>query len=188
MSQTIFTGGLGYEGKVTLTLKSNNRVLKSKTYKNKGTSRLFKFIGYCLIGAYEEAKNFLPTKVLLLYNGSNQDPQNASATLVEQRSAWQTYAQTPTIISEDSQVKVMYSFEVPRNTIYGPFNQVALYGAGVSSKDITDFSAYYFLVDGAGAWDEIDPEGQWSTTTVLLIEWELTISNKNVETNADRGE
>lgn len=182
MSQTIFTDGLGYEGKVTLTLKSNNRVLKSKTYKNQGTAKLFKFLGYCLIGAYEEAKSFLPSKILLLRNTS-QSPSGASITAVNQCSAWQALAQTPTIVSDsiNSQVKVMYSFEVPRAAISGPFNQVALYSVGADDKDITDFSAYYFLVDGYNAWDELNP-ASWSSTTVLLIEWELTLSNKNTET------
>jgi hypothetical protein len=188
MSQTVFTDGLGYEGKVTLTLKSNNQVLKSKTYKNKGTAQLFKFLGYCLIGAYEEAKNFLPNKILLLYN-MEQNPMNASATAVTPSSAWQTLAQTPTITSDstNSQVSVMYSFEVSRAAISARFNQVALYGVGIDAEDITDFSAYYFLVDGHNEWDVIDPE-LWSTTTVLLIEWELTISNKNIETNTGGGD
>jgi hypothetical protein len=188
MSQPIFTDGLGYEGKVTLTLKSNNRVLKSKTYKNKGTAQLFKFLGYCLIGAYEEAKNFLPNKILLLHN-SSPSPVGASITAVEPRSAWQTLAQTPTIISDsaNSQVKVTYSFEVPRAAISGTFNQVALYSIGVDENDITDFSAYYFLINGHNEWDSEDID-TWSTTTVLLIEWELTLSNKNVETITDGGE
>ena len=188
MSQTVFTDGLGYEGKVTLTLKSNNKVLKSRTYKNKGTVQLFKFLGYCLIGAYEEAKTFLPNKILLLHNNS-QSPVDANVAAVEQRSAWQMLAQTPTIISDstNSQVRVLYSFEVPRAAISGSFNQVALYGAGVNVNDITDFSAYYFLVNGHNEWDAVEL-ATWSTTTVLLIEWELTLSNKNTEINMQGGE
>lgn len=195
MSQTVFTDGLGYEGKVTLTLKSNNRILESKTYKNSGTAQLFKFLGYCLIGAYEEAKNFLPYQILLLYNtaqDNGQKPAEASPTAaVVQSSAWQPYAQTPTISSDstNSQVSVIYSFEVSHASIFDKFNQVALYSVGVGENDITDFSAYYFLVDGHGDWDAINPESDsWSPTTVLLIEWELTISNKNTETNTGGGD
>ncbi len=44
MSQTTFTDGLGYEGKVTLTLKSNDRVLSTKTYKNNGNKSLKYFL------------------------------------------------------------------------------------------------------------------------------------------------
>ncbi len=186
MSQTTFIDGLGYEGKVTLTLKSNNRILESKTYKNSGTAQLFKFLGYCLIGEYEEAKDLLPNKILLL-NNTSQSPNGASQTAIEQRSAWQTLAQTPAIISDDAteQVRVVYSFEVPRNAITGSFNQVALYSVG--ADDINDFSAYYYLVDGHGDWATVDLS-TWSVTTVLLVEWELTISNKNTETNTGRGE
>ena len=67
---TDLIGGLGYEGKVTLTLKCNDKVLKSKTYKNKGTVQLFRFLGYCLIGSFEEAKKLIPAKILLLHNNA----------------------------------------------------------------------------------------------------------------------
>lgn len=180
MLQTIFSDGLGYEGKVTLTLKGDSgRVLKSKTYKNKGTAQLFKFLGYCLIDSYEEAKNLLPNKILLLRNTS-EHPDEAVETAVEQCSTWQTYVQTPTIISDNSQVKVVYSFEVPRAAIEGDFNQVALYGAGVT--DMHDFSAFYYLRDNVGNFEDTEV-ALWSATTVLLIEWELSLSNKTVETN-----
>jgi len=187
MSKTIFSDGLGYEGKVTLTLKSKDRVLKSKTYKNNGTAQLFKFLGYCLIDAYEEAKNLLPNKILLLRNDESTNPAVAVSTNVEQCSTWQTYIQTPTIISDssDSLVKVVYSFEVPRAAIASNFNQVALYGAGINDKK--DFSAYYYLIDNTGRLEEINVQ-EWSATTVLLIEWELSISNKNVEVNTNQGE
>lgn len=184
MSQNIFTDGLGYEGKVTLTLKSNNRVLKSRTYKNHGTALLFKFLGYCLIGEYEEVKNLLPYKIRLLNNTSRGE---LSPTNVTESSYWQPYSQTPTIISdgESDQVKVMYSFEVPRNIITGEFNQIALYS--VNADDINDFSAYYYLVNTN---DELETLNiaDWSTTTILLVEWELTISNKNTETNTAGGD
>jgi hypothetical protein len=186
MSHTAFEEGLGYEGKVTLTLKSNNRILKSKTYKNNGTAILFKFLGYCLINAFEDAKALLPSKILLLYNHGN-NPIDASPTDVEVRSDWRGWAHAPTIISDSAsaQVKVVYSFEVPRAAIAdGPFNQVALYGSGEeeNSASITEFSAYYYLTDDFGAFEPIY-KSDWSASTVLLIEWELSLSNKNVETN-----
>ncbi len=181
MSQNAFTDGLGYEGKVTLTLKSNNRVLSSKTYKNSGTAQLFKFLGYCLIDSYEEAKKLLPSKILLLYNSTSPYPENARN--VDARTTWQGLAQTPTIISDSgsSQVKVIYSFEISKAAIAGPFNQVALYGAGATDDEVSNFSAYYYLVDDDNNFDLQDVTN-WSATTILLIEWELTISNKNIET------
>lgn len=183
MSQTTFTEGLGYEGKVTLTLKSNGRVLKTKTYKNAGTAQLFKFLGYCLMGSYEDVKSLLPTQVMLLYNNTvaQKGPTGAAPTDAEKRSSPRGLAQSPMIVNGDSQsdqaVKVIYSFEVPRASIVGPFNQVALYGAGMSESDYQDFSAYYFLVDDYGDSEALDPE-EWSVTAVLLIEWELSLSNK----------
>lgn len=184
MSQTVFANGIGYEGKVTLTLKSNNKVLKSKTYKNNGTVQLFKFLGYCLMGACEdaEAKRLLPTRLLLLENFSNSgsgdvttaDPQNVAA-----RTDWQSFAQTPTIVTTNAQVKVTYNFEVPKAAITNTFNQIALYGAGMDiSENLVDFSAYHYLTNPYGALENQNPK-DWSATTVLLIDWELTISNKN---------
>lgn len=181
MSKPIFSDGIGYEGKVTLTLKSNNRVLTSKTYKNNGTAQLFKFLGNCLIGSYEEAKKYLPSKLLLLENYS-KDGNVRDAKSVNACSTWQTFAKTPAIISDDdtSQVKVIYSFEIPKAAISKEFNQVALYGA--EPEDIYDFSAYYYLTNIRG---ELESEkiSDWSATTILLIEWELSLSNKNVEIN-----
>ena len=182
MLHTGLTGGLGYEGKVTLTLKCNDKVLKSKTYKNKGTAQLFRFLGYCLMGAFEEAKKLVPVKILLLQNNSSY-PDADKPKEAEVRTDWQYYTQTPTLISDSSheRVSITYNFEIPRAAIYGPFNQIALYGAGMnSSADYLDFSAYYFLKDEFGAFDTQNP-ASWSATTVLLIDWELTISNNNVD-------
>jgi hypothetical protein len=49
-------------------------------------------------------------------------------------------------------------------------------------SDITDFSAYYYLTDLSGKLEEQEIS-LWSATTILLIEWELSLSNKNVEVN-----
>ena len=179
MSKPIFSDGIGYEGKVTLTLKSNDHILKSTTYKNNGTALLFKFLGDCLIGSYEEAKLFIPNKILLLENTST-DVRDAKA--VNACSTWQTLAKMPAIISDanTAQVKVIYSFEIPKAAISKNFNQVALYGADVT--DLKEFSAYYYLTDMSGDL-ESEKISDWSATTILLIEWELSLSNKNVEIN-----
>jgi hypothetical protein len=187
MLQTTFTGGLGYEGKIKLTLKSNNRVLQTKTYKNSGTNHLFKFLGYCLIDSYTEAESLLPTKIMLLYNtaeGANYRSSQINPQNVDPRSEYRGLAQTPSITSDstEEQVKVVYSFEVPRSALSEPFNQVALYGAGKTKNDYTEFSAYYYLTDAYGIITKLDPK-EWSPTTVLLIEWELTLSNKNIDAN-----
>lgn len=179
MSHNILNGGIGYEGKVTLTLKSNNRVLESRTYKNKGTARLFRFLGYCLAGAYTEVEDLLPNKIALLHN-----PASSTASANETSAVPVTtligYAQTPSITSEAAEVKVTYSFEIPKSRINDNFNQVALYGAGKTDPD-TEFSAYYYLTDGSGTEIVTQEISKWSATTVLLIDWELSLSNKNTE-------
>lgn len=179
MSYATFSEGLGYEGKVTLTLKSNGRVIKSHTYKNNGTVELFKFLGNCLLGRFTEATKLLPTKILLLYNDS-KDPITKNARSVTPRSNFIGYAQTPSIVDDakTERVKVTYNFEVPYQLISDNFNQIALYGDKKTRSDYADFSAYYYLTEnGKFATQEIS---NWSPTTVLLVEWELSISNKNV--------
>ena len=183
MAQPIFKDGLGYEGKVKLTLKSNGQVLDTRTYKNSGTSQLFSFLGHCLAGNYEASKKFLPTKVMLLYNKAGKE----SPTAVEMRSLFIGFAQPPTIINESDKVLVTYSFEIPRSAIAGSFNQVALYGDGITDSEITKFSAFYYLTDVDG---HLLPQNvsDWSSTTILLIEWELSLSNKSVEIYDTEGE
>ena len=96
------------------------------------------------------------------------------------RSNFVGYAQTPSIIDdiETASVKVIYNFEVPYQLIQGSFNQIALYGDQKTVSDRTDFSAYHYLTDN-GDFD-VQDVATWSPTTILLIEWELSISNKNV--------
>lgn len=184
MSNNIFGEGLNYEGKVTLTLKSDNHILSKRTYKNSGTAQLFKFLGYCLIGRYRDAEELIPAKIALLYNVAST-PTSADPENVTEQSAFIGLRQQPSILSTSSpaEVKVTYSFEVPRSAVFGNFNQVALYGSGVDTSDMKNFSAYYYLTDGST--DEFDVQivNQWSTTTVLLIDWELSLSNKNTDTN-----
>lgn len=186
MSYITCNEGLGYEGKVTLTLKSNNRVLKAQTYKNNGTADLFKFLGSCLAGKFAEARKLLPTKILLLRNYSSTpnsaDPKNVSA-----QSIFVGLAQIPSVVDDDTinGVKVTYNFEVPYAAISGEFNQVALYGAEKTDLNFTEFSAYYFLTNSTGEFDNQDVS-TWSATTVLLVEWELSISNKNIDTETIR--
>ena len=187
MSQANFKSDLGYEGKVTLTLKSKGRVLKTKVYKNRGTANLFKFFGYCLIDSYEEAKKLLPSKIMLLHNIGESPNGQYTPDTVSSSSPFKSYEQTPTIVSSprsDSDnnnagwVKVTYSFEIPKTIIEAPFNQIALYGAGMEDEDFREFSAYYFLTDSFGEFELLDPEkDEWSATTVLLVEWELTLAN-----------
>lgn len=181
MSYVTFSEGLGYEGKVTLTLKSNDQIIKSQTYKNNGTVDLFKFLGNCLAGRFTEATKLLPNKILLLYNYSPDGPDAKNAKNVNYQSDFIGYAQAPSIVDDENteSVKVTYNFEVSYTAVEGSFNQIALYGDTKTLSDSSDFSAYYFLTKNNAEFD-VQDVSTWSPTTILLIEWELSISNKNV--------
>ena len=185
MSHTTFNEGIGYEGKVTLTLKNNGRILKSQTYKNNGTVELFNFLGNCLINNFTEAEKLLPNQILLLSN--NKSPTHMYARNVEPRSGFIGLAQTPSIVGDPKteSTKVTYNFEVASQLIEGDFNQIALYGSGKTNPALQkeEFSAYYFLTDDNGTFMPMSPAREgWSATTILLIDWELSISNKNIIT------
>lgn len=188
MSNNIFEDGLNYEGKVTLTLKSDDHILSVKTFKNNGTALLFKFLGHCLIGHYKAVEDLLPTKIALLFNASGM-PASADPEAVSAVSSFIGIRQLPSVVSTSNpaEVKVTYNFEVPRSAVFDNFNQVALYGNGVedarNESDIKSFSAYYYLTDGEAF--DTQAINNWSTTTVLLIDWELSISNKNTITEGE---
>ena len=184
MSSTMFKDGLGYEGKVTLTLKSNNHILKSQTYKNNGTANLFRFLGHCLTGHYSEVKNLLPNKVALLLNPSNTLSE-AVLTAASASTGLKEWSQTPSVVSTSvpAEVKVTYSFEIPKNMISGNFNQVVLYGVGCTDpeKDLANCSAFYYLTDNSRNTLETEYVNQWSDTTVLLIDWVLKLTNEETD-------
>lgn len=185
MSHNTLKGGIGYEGKVTLTLKNNNLVLMSRTYKNSGTAELFNFLGHCLRGDYEAADDLLPTQVMLLYN-KDYATTGTMSDKVERASKPVGYSQVPSKTDIDGVVKVTYNFEIPKTMIFEDFNQIALYSKNKNlnntnnTTDVPSFSAYYFLTGPTGE-PEIQDISEWSATSVLLIDWELSISNQNTE-------
>jgi hypothetical protein len=121
-------------------------------------------------------------KIMLLKNEASS-PATTAATSVIQGSTYKGLSQQPALIidSTANQARVVYSFEIPKNAIIREFNQVALYptNAGDTDGDIQNFLAYYFLVDESGQNFATQSTDSWSASTILLIEWELIISNKN---------
>jgi hypothetical protein len=75
---------------------------------------------------------------------------------------------------------------IPRSMIENiDFNRIALYPQYAESADHGLYSAYCNLVgtDDLG----INVYTDWSLSSVLLIDWELTISNKIIKVNNEGG-
>jgi len=55
--------GIGYSGKIKVSVLANNKVIKTKEYKNNGSVKLFEFLAQCLTGKYNTAQANQPKLV-----------------------------------------------------------------------------------------------------------------------------
>jgi hypothetical protein len=71
-----------YTGVVTVSMYTNDRLIKTTTSHNKGMSTLFNFISNCLRGDFKSARESRPCKIVLLKAGNNEaftnDPTTTS--------------------------------------------------------------------------------------------------------------
>ena len=52
--------GIGYSGKIKVSIKSNNTTIKTQEYKNNGSVELFNFLAACLSGNYVDVESIRP--------------------------------------------------------------------------------------------------------------------------------
>jgi hypothetical protein len=180
--ENIVKNNIGYSGKVKLTFLDGQHTIKTFEFKNSGTSTLFNFFAYCLMGSFDEAALYRPTKVRLLkvvkealedgYGNIESDTMAASG-LIYLRS------RPEQVVSNLDGQTVKLSFMIPRTMIEEvDFNRIALYPQFAGESDIYEYSAF---CDLSGEDDlDINIYTAWTVSSVLLIDWELTISNKIV--------
>jgi hypothetical protein len=177
---------LSYSGKVTVSLQLDGKILKTKEIHNSGTSQLFSFFAYCLAGEFEEAALFRPTKVRLLH-AVIDELTGEEIELVPASGMVYLRSKPERILNKDIDGEtVKLSFMIPRSMIENiDFNRIALYPQYAESADYGLYSAYCNLVgtDDLG----INVYTDWSLSSVLLIDWELTISNKIIKVNNEGG-
>ncbi len=175
--KNIAMNNVNYSGKVKLKLQDEGITLQSQEIDNSGTSNLFTFLAYCLMGEFEEASLYLPTKVRLLK--ANIDAISGEELDVEPSSGYVFLRSPPERIykPEIDGETVKLSFMIPRTMIESiGFNRIALYPQFATDTQYYEYSAYCDLsgVEDLG----IGSYTAWTLSSVLLIDWELTISNK----------
>lgn len=160
---------LSYTGIVTLSQYSNGKKIPIKKIKNSGGNSLFNFLSNCLLGDFETAKFELPTKIMLLRTEYGETPSQDVITPV---SGFIYFLTRPERLYTDTGLAsstVCYSFVIPIDTIENiNFNSIGLYPDEATELDAANFAAFC-KIDGLS--------GLQSTSSVLVVDWRLTITN-----------
>lgn len=162
---------LAYEGTVRMRVVDHGHTLYSTTLKNKGTKKLFEFLSLCLVGTY--TPSLVPKRLRLLYTA----PGTRQAC-----SSFVSFSKAPTTETRGDSAIAVLSFVVPRSYIYSAvdgngeehaFNQIGLYTE--TEYNLEEMYAYYDISEAEA--QKMNP-ASWSQTSLLIIDWELQLSNK----------
>ena len=164
---------LKYTGIVTLSQYIKNKKIPIMRVHNSGGSCLFNFFTNCLAGDFESARASVPGKIMLLKRTIQQN-DNTQLTVLEPASGFLSLLTTPTRKLSSSQgdaSAVVYSFIVPRDVLEAAdFNGIGLYPMSALTSDYENYAAFAGISLG---------DTTFSTSSVLVVDWELSISNKN---------
>jgi hypothetical protein len=176
--KNIAKNDIGYSGKVKISALRDGVVLDTHEFKNAGTGTLFSFFAYCLMGEFDEASLYCPTKIRLLRinKGDSGYDDDFSADPASGLVYLRTKPERIITSGVDGET-VKLSFMIPRTMIDRvDFNRIALYPHFAGDEEYYSYSAY---CDLSGE-DDLGAEiyTAWTLSSVLLIDWELTIANK----------
>lgn len=162
---------LSYTGIVTLSQYRGNKKIPIKQFKNSGGNSLFNFLANCFLGDFNTASAELPTKIMLLKTERDKDGNYGS---IESVSGFYSLFTKPERLFTDSGVcssTICYSFVIPADIIENTtFNSIGLYANMAAESDKENFAAICEL----GNISET-----WSSSSVLVIDWRLTITNNS---------
>ena len=178
---------IGYQGKVTLTLKRKNTVVWTKTSHNEGKQDLFRFICLCLKGSYNTANVLKPNSIYLVNNQNsidNPDSNPSQSIKVSQNIGIYGVPEEDTLEGEEMKNKdayqITFHFLVPYSAILintGAIDTIEFNQINLITKDGI-LLARYFLTK----------EGQWDPQTIttrdlargftLLVDWTLIFGNE----------
>lgn len=182
-----------YHGRVTLTIKDGNKIIKQIELVNHGAEPLFRFFSYCLAAKYSDAEPLRPFKIKLFYNP--QFDQGTEAEVAPEDYAPETvindnvvvsspfiYLNKPASVNQAGENWSTYlHFVIPYAYITGnKVNQICLYGLSTSDTDNEKYSAVYYIQKlnnkNKAVHDTIEVE-QNKDTYSLIVEWQLAVSN-----------
>lgn len=171
MKNTI-SNNMNYTGIVSLSQYSSGKKFLLKQIHNAGGDVLFNFLSDCLTGDFELAKISMPVKIMFLNitendNGSKEFKRAANHSF--------SYLMTkPEKIYAPGAGTVRYSFMIPYDAVKGTeFNAIGLYADYAKEDSGLDDFAAYCMVDP----DELNLS--LSTSSALVVDWDLIISNAN---------
>jgi hypothetical protein len=162
---------LEYSGIVTLSQNIGSKKRKVAQFHNAGKYALFSFLADCLVGDFDMARVYRPTKILLLHKKEDETFERLSGFIFQ--------TSKPEKISSGSGTKssVKYSFIVPRDLLDSidiqKLDYIGLYSNITAPEDYTDFAALVELKNLTNT--------EVSASSALIIDWELNISNKTAE-------
>lgn len=173
---------LGYTGVVTLYqyIGKNKKIIKK--IHNSGGNALFMFLADCLLGDYEIAKYERPTKIMLLNSEITETkaPDNSKVytfTDAKKASGFIYLLTKPEKVYNTSGSTVRYSFMIPRDLLESTtFNSIGLYSDQATISDAGDYAA----ICKADV-----TQADLAVSSVLVVDWELTIANKNYHDSDD---
>lgn len=156
---------IGYTGIVTLSRYTGHKKVKIIEAHNEGKYPLFNFFTDCLIGDFDIAKIDRPTKIMLLMS-------NKARTECTSKSGFIYLLKKPekSSVANSSAAAVKYSFIIPRDQLEGvTFNSIGLYTNSSTEDNVESYAA---IVD-----IESYTEQELASSTALVVDWELIISN-----------
>lgn len=173
---------LSYQGKVSVKVMHGNKIISTKTFKNKGMPNLFKFISHALAGSfYSEMR---PCKIKLFYTQTAVEGDTPifapsdfkwdgdNSTSKQEISPYVVYDATPIVSYNEESYETLFRFKIPFTWLFGnEYNIVGLF----NSKD--EICAYYLFTNN-NEWDTqklTEAAGNYS----LIIEWTMSVSNKS---------
>ena len=175
--KNIIKNKLSYTGTVRLSQYIGQEKVTIAEIHNAGSNSLFNFLSDCLVGNFDVARAERPANIMLLntefedYKASDGTVTKIVKTVKSASNGYIGLLSAQEKIYEENAGKVRYSFMIPRDMIESTtFNSMGLYPSSVSRDDVESYSAICEL--------NID-KNTISPTSVLVVDWELTISNGN---------
>lgn len=150
---------IGYEGVVTVSAFSGDRLQGFRRFHNEGKAKLFKFLSDCLIGDYRAAESSRPCRVVLFGSTDGQ------ADINKKISSYVFYDAAPSIVLNDDggYSSINYHFRLPYLAL--KTNEYA-YACGLYPAVISDIESdmcAYFKFD-----DPIEIPSTDSNTTIVI--------------------
>ena len=161
---------LAYTGIVKLSQYIGRKKFTIAQMHNAGGKALFEFLSDCLVGDFELARLDRPTKILLLNEDENKTLSKATDT------DFIYLTSKPEKVYDEVEGIVRYSFIIPQDIFANTkFNAVGLYTDTATTSDVDDYAAFCSI--------STDKLNDISISSVLVLDWELHISNPNQASN-----